>query len=161
MERGQRPVDDAVERVEDPFPADGTQCDGRRPGEQDQEAQEPLAAEIAHQEVGQHAGRHEDDRLGGEDEDEGVDDGTPEDRVAPLAPEVLQADEVSPKRSGGGIGKAQIYGEQERAAHQRQDEDDRGCDQRGRQQAPLIAAATPSQPSDRDLAGRRFHPSRS
>ena len=45
MQPGEHPVHDRVDGVEDPLPADGAEADGRHPGQEDQEADEPAPAE--------------------------------------------------------------------------------------------------------------------
>jgi hypothetical protein len=77
----QRPVDDRVGRVEDPRPTHQAERQRRRPREQDQEPQDPLAGELLQERVRQQAGDDEHDGLRDDREEEGVPDGVLERRV--------------------------------------------------------------------------------
>ena len=61
MSRPQGPVDHAVDGIEDPEPADAAERYGRDPGKQDQESQQPLAAEITQQRHRQHVREYQDE----------------------------------------------------------------------------------------------------
>ena len=56
-------VDRAVDVVERPQPAQHAERDGRRPGQQHQEADEPLAVKISGEHQGQDVGQQQHDRL--------------------------------------------------------------------------------------------------
>jgi hypothetical protein len=95
MEPVECPVDDAVERVEDPQPGDRREHDGRGPGQDHQEADEPLAAKVANEKRREHRGADHDQDLRGDREEEGVAKRAPEVVVAPGAREVVEADPLA------------------------------------------------------------------
>ena len=120
----QRPVDHAVDGVEDPQPPDGAQRDGRHPRQEDEQPHQPLAAELALQCDGQHAGQHQDQDLRDEGEEDGVAQRAAEARVAQRRLEVLQPDEVEAVPAQRDAGQAVDDGQHERPAHQERDVED-------------------------------------
>jgi hypothetical protein len=139
----QRPGQDRVGGVEDPLPRHQAECDRRRPGEQDQEAEDPLAREIAQHRVRDQPGADEDDRLRDDGEQERVPDGMLEGGVPPLAPEVLQPD-VLAMQTGRRVREAQPDRERERARDEHRDEDDGGRDQYGRKDTRALEDIAPA-----------------
>ena len=153
VEPGERPVDDAVERVEQPQPPDRREDDRGRPRQDHEEADEPLAAEVADEEVREHRGADEDDRLRGEREDERVAERAPEVLVLPGVREVVEADPVAGERPADRVGEAQVDRPDERDAHDERHEDDRRGDEQGREDAAALESVPPAPSS-------RFHPRR-
>ena len=70
--------------------------DGRRPGQQDQEAKNPLAAEVAHEEVGEECRTEDDDRVREQREDDRVLERGAEVRVRPLRRVVVGSRRIRP-----------------------------------------------------------------
>ena len=75
MEVLQGPVDDRVGRVEHPRPGHEAEWKRRRPRQQDQEAQDPFAAERPQEGVREQARHDQDDQLRQDREQERVPDG--------------------------------------------------------------------------------------
>src|SRR5690606_19498969 len=112
----QDPVDGAEFRIEDPFPADGAQGDGRCPGKNDEHARQPLAAKIAREHDGKNVSEHDDDDLGDDGKDKAVQEGAPELRLLHDAAEIAEADDIEGGIANGGVGQAEGDGEKERYA---------------------------------------------
>jgi hypothetical protein len=108
MEPGKRPIGDAVEGVEEPQPGDGREDDRSRPGQDHEEAHDPLAAKVTDEEVREDSGADEDDRLRSECEDERVTERTPEVLVLPGAREVVETDPVAGQRAADGVREAEV-----------------------------------------------------
>src|SRR3970282_1441631 len=117
----QGPVDPAVGGVEDPEPADRPQRDRRHPGQQDQQAPEPLAPEVAREREREHRAQHHHEDLGHDREDERVLQRGLELRRLDDAREVLEPHEAERAAAHGDVADAVVEREQERHA---QDEDD-------------------------------------
>src|SRR5256886_17177692 len=90
MERDENPADHAVDGVENPFPADGAERDGRNPGEEHEETDRAAAAKGLLQGDRQDARGDDDDDLRANREDEGVPDGDTETGALQNAAEVFQ-----------------------------------------------------------------------
>ena len=134
----ERPVHDAELRVEDPEEADRAHGHRRRPRQQDQQPQEPAAAERPHERVGEDAGADQHDRLRGEREDDRVPQRPPEVVVVPRIGEVVEPDELAGELAGGRVGHAQVDREHERHADEQDDEESRRADQGGREEAAIL-----------------------
>ena len=80
-ERDQRPVDDAVERIEHPLPGDGGERDRHRPGQYDQRPDDLAAGERPQQQQRAELAEDEAEQLRSEREDEGVGQRLDESRV--------------------------------------------------------------------------------
>ena len=138
----QEPVQDARERVEEPEEAHRRQRDGGGPGEEHEEAEDPLAPEAAHERVGEEPRADEHDRLRDHGEEERVPDRVPEERVRQLVAEVVQPDPLAAERARGRVREAQVDGENERAADQREDEEDGRGDQDRREKSAALGQVT-------------------
>ena len=145
MSRPQGPVDHAVDGIEDPEPADAAERDRRDPGKQDQEPQQPLAAEISQQRHRQHVREYQDENLGDEREHDGILDRDPERLAAHHAPEIFQADEMHLAARHSCIRQAVIEREQERKADEEHDVENRRRKHEPPQ--PAFAIGHPAEPS--------------
>ena len=112
--------------------------DRRRPGQQDQEAKNPLAAKVAHEEVGEECRTEDDDRVREQREDDRVLERGAEVRVRPLRRVVVEADEVTAQRPRRCVRHREVDGEDQRRPDEQADEDHRGRDQCGREKAALL-----------------------
>src|SRR5581483_1852635 len=124
------------------------------PRKQDQEAQEPAAAEVPDERVGEQAGDDDHDRLRDHGEQERVPESAAEDRIVQLLREVREADPLAGQRPRRRVGEAEIDGENERHTHQRADEQDRRRDQQRSKNTPPFrriaeGASTPSTDGNR------------
>src|ERR1043166_5566364 len=117
----QRPVEHAVGRVEDPEPGDRADRDRRDPRQQDEEAHQLLAAEVALQRERKRVAEHDDDRLRDQREHERVLERGLEPRRADHAGEVAEADVVHRLAARRRVAEAVVERHQERKADQQRD----------------------------------------
>ena len=143
VEPGERPVDDAVQRVEEPEPGDGREDDRRRPGQDHEEAHDPLPPKVADEEVREDGGTDDDDGLRREGEDERVAERAPEVLVVPGIREVVEADPVAGQRTADRVREAEIDGPDERDADDERHEDDGRCDEHDRENATALEGVSP------------------
>ena len=125
---------------------------GAAHGQDDEQAHEPLAAEVADEVVGEDRGTDDDDRLRGERDDQRVLERIPEVPVVPGVGEVGQADELPAQRAAARVRQAEVDRPAERNADDDGDEDDRRRDQDRREEAPFLQKLSPPE------AARRSHP---
>ncbi len=141
---GQGPVHDAVQRMEDPEESDRGQGDGRCPGQEHEEAEEPLAPEVPNQGVSQEAGSDEHDGLGHEREEDRVPERAPEVWVVPGVEVVPEPDPLAGQSTGGRVSEAEVDREYERRSDEQRDEEDRRRDQERSEEAPLLEDVLPA-----------------
>ena len=136
----EHPVDHAEGRVEDPQPSEGRERDGRRPGHQDQETDEELAAEVLEQRAGEEVAHDNDQELRDEREDESVAERPLEHRAHQDVLEVLKPHEGEVEAARRRVGQAEEQREQEWQGDQQED-----VRERRRQEELAQAAVTPRQ----------------
>ena len=125
VQRDQDPGEDAVDRVQNPLPADRAERDRRDPRQQDQEADEASAAERLLQRDRENIRAHDHDHLRGEREDDGIPDRLVEARAVEDAPKILQTDEVKAGAADPSVAEGVEDRENERDADQSRDVEDR------------------------------------
>src|SRR5712664_1755715 len=94
MQRNQHPTDDAVDGVQNPFPTDGAESDGRHPRQKNEKADQAAATEGLFQGDGENVGADDHDDLGADGKDEGIANGNSKTGALQNAAEVFQANEM-------------------------------------------------------------------
>ena len=125
----------------------------------DEEADEPLAAKIADEEVREDRRADDDDRLRGEGDHQRVPQCRAEVGVVPDAREVVEAYPVAGERPADRVCEAEVDRPAERYPDDEQDEDDGRRDERGREEPPLLEEIPPAFPPMRSHR-RGFHAAR-
>lgn len=136
-----RPVDDAVDQIENPEPADGAERDRRHPRQQDQETNQPFAAEIGEQRGREDIGKHHDEELGHNRNDDGVSERKPECAALDDTPEILEPNELRFAARDRRIRYAVVEREQEGKADEEDDVEDRGREHGAPQPAIIVGEA--------------------
>src|SRR5205823_5668523 len=108
------------------------------PGEQDEQAHHPLAAELLLQCQAEHVGEDDDDQLGDEGEEEGVAQRAPETGIVERGAEILQSHVVAGGGADGDVADREPEREEEGYADDGADVDQRRRDQHLRQRALVV-----------------------
>src|SRR5260370_5767457 len=90
----QNPGDHAVDRIQDPFPSNGAQRDGRNPGQKNQKTNQAAATERGFQGQGENVGADDHDDLGADGKDKGIADGNAKTGALQDAAEVFDPNKV-------------------------------------------------------------------
>src|SRR5579864_2071657 len=99
------PSDYAVDRIQNPFPSNGAQRDGRNPRQENQETNDAAATEPVFQCNGENVGADHHNDLGADGKDEGISNRDSKTRALQDAAEVFQANEMHFSIADAGVAK--------------------------------------------------------
>jgi hypothetical protein len=116
----------AVDRIEDPFPSDGAESDGRDPRQQNQKTDQAAAAERVFQGNGEDVCADDYDNLRADGEDKRIADGDAKTGTLQDAAEVFQANIVHFGIADAGVAECIKDGQEKRSGNEQQDVENGG-----------------------------------